>query len=159
MNRRNRAKKTVAFGRMALGPIWYSSSNLLSFRASVEHGGIPCIEVFVPRETHIGATRFWRPCDAVSENFGIAGRFWHSFCSSMLLPHRLLSDVPQQLFGLYIFHLFQSFNAQRWGVESSRNRRSNRLRRELRSWRRSGQWELMAEQMVLELIAIDFEAD
>ena len=66
----------------------------------VEHGGIPCIEMFVPRETYIGATKFGWLYDDVSENFenfGIAGRFlhgfWQRFCSSILLPYRPLSDV------------------------------------------------------------------
>ena len=78
----------------------------------VEHGRIPCIEMLVPRETHVGATKFGWPCDDVSENFenfGIAGfshGFWQRFRSSMLLPYRLLSDVPQRLVDLYVFHLF-----------------------------------------------------
>ena len=75
----------------------------------VEHGRIPCIEMLVPRETHVGATKFGRPCDDVSENFGITGfwyGFWQSFRSSMLSPYWLLSDVPQRLIDLYAFHLF-----------------------------------------------------
>ena len=72
--------KMVALGHMALGPIRFSSSNLLSFCASVEHGGVPCIEVFVPREMHVDATKFGWPCDTVSENekLSIAG-FWQRF--------------------------------------------------------------------------------
>ena len=74
----------------------------------VEHGGIPCIEIFVPGETHVGATKFGWLCDDVSENenFIIVGFFWYGFCSSMLLPYWLLSDVPQRLVNLYAFHLF-----------------------------------------------------
>ena len=90
-------KEMVASSRMALGPNRQSGSYLLSFCVSVEHGGIPCIWLLVPRETHVGATKFGWLCDDVSENFenfGIAGCFWHGFCSSMLLPYRLLSNVP-----------------------------------------------------------------
>ena len=76
---------------------------------SVKYGGIPCIEMLVPRETHVGATKFGWPCDDVSENFenfGIVGCLWYGFCSSMLLPYWLLFDVPQWLVDLYIFYLF-----------------------------------------------------
>ena len=34
----------------------------------VEYGGILCIKIFIPGETHVGATKFWWPCDIVSEN-------------------------------------------------------------------------------------------
>ena len=105
--------KMVALSCIALNRFRISSSILLSFSVSVEHGCILCIEMLVPRETHVGATKFGWPCDDVSENFenfGIAGRFlhgfWQRFCSSMLLPYRPLSDVPQRLIDLYVFHLF-----------------------------------------------------
>ena len=35
---------------------------------SVKYGGILCIEMFVPGETYISATKFGWLCDEVSEN-------------------------------------------------------------------------------------------
>ena len=62
----------MAFRCMGLIPIWCSLDCDASFGVSIKHGGIPCIKVFVPEETYVGATKIEPPCDAVSENSSIA---------------------------------------------------------------------------------------
>ena len=77
---RNRAisncKKTVASTRMTLGLIWQSCHRELV--GVIQHGGIPCIQFLIARETHVDGTEFARQSDAVLKELGNAD-FWHLF--------------------------------------------------------------------------------
>ena len=76
-----------------------------------------CIRFLITGETHFNATKL----GGHPMHLGNADS-WHHFRSSRLLPDRLLSDVPQWLVDLFMFHLFYGFDARWWSIESSTNR-------------------------------------
>ena len=60
----------VASARMGLSRIWYSS--YCELLPVIQHSGIPCIWFLVARETHIDATKFGWPYNAVLKELSIA---------------------------------------------------------------------------------------
>ena len=57
------AIKIVASSRIVLGPIWCSCLTLYELLPSVEHGGIPCVQILIAGEQHVAPTYFGRPSD------------------------------------------------------------------------------------------------